>query len=128
MLRNVKPHRDRRWVTVADLEVQIADSAIESKLVRIDDRLARRRSPRCKLQHVPACSKKFVSLLVAGRFWCQEKQRAMRPISNEPNSGPEVDRLRDAIPSLRHKDYALSRCLLNAINRGLNGSGTRSTL
>src|SRR5580693_129763 len=116
----MKSHCDCGWVAVADLEVQIADTAIEREFVGIDDGLARSGTPRGKLQHVSASAEKFVAFLVSRGLRSKKEYRAVRAVPNQPYPRPQVDRAADPIPSLRNKDHAFSRCLLHAIDGGLD--------
>src|ERR1035438_5843163 len=108
----MKSHRNRRRVTRTDLEVDIADSAIERKLVRIDNGSPCRWAPRGKLQHVPPCPKKLVALLEPRRVRSQDKHGAMCAISDQPYPRPKVNRPADPISPFRDKNYPLLRCLL----------------
>src|SRR5579862_4151594 len=118
----MKTHGNRRWISGAYCEIDIADAAVESEFICIHHFLAGSRTLRCKLQHISPSPKKFVALLKAGRIWPKYEYRPMLSIADQSNSRPEVDCVSDSIFTLGDEDNALAGCIDHTIDCSLNGS------
>ena len=134
MLRNVKADSDRRRIVAADLEIDIAHRGIEGTRVRIDDRPSRRYRSRRRLRHavVPPWGRRAGksppdeeehaadSLLEARGPVRQHEYRTLLAVTDQAHARRNIDGSSNAIASLRNKEDALARCLLNHVNRGLD--------
>ena len=138
MLGGMKANGRSPGIAGADGKINIADRGVESARVGIGDILAgsgyhtawggrqvvghasaaRAFGPRarpCKKEHVGD------AVSVSGSTLAQHEDRALRPITDQPHPGPEIDRPADAIASLRNKHDALALALLHLVNGCLDG-------
>ncbi len=114
VLRHVEPHCHRRRIPFPNLKIDIRYRTKESELARIGNRLTFRRPLIGEPQHVPVRA-----LLKSRRVRRQHKHRPMRPIPNQPNPCPHMNRPRQPIPALRHQHDPVMHRLLRPIDRPL---------
>src|SRR5580692_12575971 len=117
MLRIMGAYAHRTRISLLDLNVDIADRRIKRTRVRIRWRGIRVRPTTCEEEHVPRP-------LLKTRGVCREhKCRPRGPKTDQPDSGPDVDRPGETVTARWNKQNALVRRLANLIDRPLQNGG-----
>src|SRR3954447_2343963 len=99
VLRHVEANGNRGGVTVPQLEIDVAEAAIERELAGVRDGLAGWRALVCVPGHVVVRA----ALETAGVCW-QNEDGAMCAVADEADAGPNVDGVLDAVMSSGDED------------------------
>jgi len=116
VLRHVEADGDSGRVAVPQLEIDVAETAVERELAGVRDGLTCWRTLVCVPQHVvigPA--------LESVRVCRQNENGATCAIADEANAGPNVDGMLDWVASFFDEDNPVMCRLLQVIDCGLEG-------
>ena|SRR5208283_656129 len=119
----MSPHSDRARVSFSNLDINICYCGIKSAWVGVRDRTV----ASLRISRAPS-SEKDHELLMRGvsETRCvggQDNNRTFVSVANQPDAGPDIKRITDAISSRGEQNNSLAGGLLNLINRLLQRSG-----
>src|SRR6266540_2906507 len=107
----MKAHRDGRRISGLQLDINVAHPAVESEFTRIDERPARLRAVVGEMNQVASGA-----FLETRRVPSQHKHRTLRPVADQSDSLPHINRPAEPVASRRNEYNAGVRRLRDAID------------
>src|ERR1700761_2345442 len=114
VLRAVEADGHGRRVTIPQFEIDVAQAAVKREFAGVGNGLSRCRAFVGVPKHVV-----MRAALEIARVRRQNEHRAMRAITDEANSGPNVDGMLDAVMSFGNEEDAMVCRFLKVIDSGL---------